>query len=55
MGGPLTMEGTIAAVRHMNDKRELHDKLDLLLESSYANLAAGILDLLYEKVEVGGG
>jgi transcriptional regulator with XRE-family HTH domain len=54
-GGPLTVDGTLKAIRHMNQKRELHDKLDLLLESSHAEVAAGILDVLYEKVVVDRG
>jgi hypothetical protein len=49
----LTIEGTLAAVRQMNQKRELHDKLDLLLESSQAEVAAGILKVLYDKIVVG--
>jgi transcriptional regulator with XRE-family HTH domain len=52
-GGPLTVEGTLMAVRHMNQKRELHEKLDLLLESSQAEVAAGILKVLYDKIVVG--
>ena len=48
-GGALTVEGTLAAVRHMNRKRELHEKFDVLLESRYVEIAAGILDVLYEK------
>ena len=51
-GGALTVEGALAAVRQMNRRRELHDKLDLLLESSQAEVAAGILNVLYEKVVV---
>jgi transcriptional regulator with XRE-family HTH domain len=51
-GGALTVEGTLAAVQQMNRRRELHDKLDLLLESSEAEVAAGILNVLYEKVTV---
>ena len=54
-GGALTVEGTLAAIHHMNRKRELHEKLDLLLESSHAEVAAGILNVLYEKVVVAGG
>jgi transcriptional regulator with XRE-family HTH domain len=50
-GGQLTRDGTFAAVRDMNRKRELHDKLDLLLESSHATAVGGILDLLYEQVQ----
>jgi transcriptional regulator with XRE-family HTH domain len=51
-GGALTAEGALAAARQMNRKRELHAKLDLLLESSQAEVAAGILNVLYEKVVV---
>jgi transcriptional regulator with XRE-family HTH domain len=51
-GGALTVEGALAAVRQMNQKRDLHAKLDLLLESSQAEVAAGILNVLYEKVVV---
>lgn len=54
-GGSLTAKGALVAVRHMNQKRDLHEKLDLLLESSHAELAADILDVLYEKVVVGRG
>lgn len=54
-GGALTIEGALVAVRQMNQKRELHDKLDLLLESSQAEVAAGILNVLYEKVAIRGG
>lgn len=52
-GGALTIEGTLVAVHQMNQKRELHDKLDLLLESSQAEVAAGILNVLYERVVMG--
>jgi transcriptional regulator with XRE-family HTH domain len=50
MGGPLTKEGALHAVRLMNRKRELHGKLDVLLESSQAEVAGEILDVLYEKI-----
>ncbi len=53
-GGALTAEGALAAARQMNRRRELHGKLDLLLESSQAEVAAGILNVLYEKIVVGG-
>ena len=39
MGGPLTAEGAVSAVRLMNRKRELHGKLDVLLESSQCEVA----------------
>jgi transcriptional regulator with XRE-family HTH domain len=51
-GGALTAEGALTAVRRMNEKHDLHGKLDLLLESSHAEVVAGILDLLYERVKV---
>ncbi|MEN6450360.1 MAG: helix-turn-helix transcriptional regulator [Thermoguttaceae bacterium] len=51
-GGALTTDGTVAAVSQMNRKRALHDRLDLLLESSHADLAAEILNVLYDKVVV---
>ena len=35
----------------MNRKRDLHDKLDLLLESSQATAVGGILDLLYQQIQ----
>ena len=51
-GGALTREGTLAAVDQMNRKRELHEKLDLLLESSQAKLVGGMIDLAYEQIIV---
>ena len=51
-GGALTHEGALAAVRQMNRKRELHEKLDLLLESSHAEAISGIVDVLYEQIVV---
>jgi transcriptional regulator with XRE-family HTH domain len=51
-GGALTAEGALAAVRQMNRKQRLHEKLDVLLESSHAEVAAGVLDVLYEKCNV---
>ena len=51
-GGPLTRNGAIEAVRQMNQRRELHDKLDLLLESSQAELIAGVIELAHEQIVV---
>lgn len=53
-GGPLTHEGALSAVRAMNRKRELHKKLDLLLESSHAELISGMIDLAYRQIVVEG-
>jgi transcriptional regulator with XRE-family HTH domain len=52
-GGPLTFAGAVAAVEDMNRKRQLHDKLDVLLESSHAQTISGMLELLYRQVVVG--
>ncbi|MBN2292627.1 MAG: helix-turn-helix transcriptional regulator [Pirellulales bacterium] len=49
-GGALTAEGTLEAARSMNRKRELHDKLALLLESSQQKLVCEILESLYRQV-----
>ncbi|MGW8258359.1 MAG: helix-turn-helix domain-containing protein [Thermoguttaceae bacterium] len=49
-GGSLTHEGTLHAVRLMNRKRELYEKLDVLLESTQAEVTAEILEVLYKKV-----
>jgi transcriptional regulator with XRE-family HTH domain len=51
-GGPLTFAGTLAAVRQMNRKRELHQKLDLLLESSQAEAISAVVDVLHEQIVV---
>jgi len=51
-GGALTVEGTLAAAERMNRKRDLHDKLDLILESSHADVAEGILNVLHEKIAI---
>ena len=51
-GGALTFEGTLAAVVQMNRKRELHEKLDVLLESSQAGLIGGMIELMYDQIVV---
>jgi len=38
----------------MNRKRELHGKLDSLLDSNQAELAGSIVDLLYKKTTMVG-
>ena len=53
-GGPLTLEGAAAAVRAMNRKREIHDRLDVLLETGQAATIGGIIDLMYDQVVVHG-
>jgi transcriptional regulator with XRE-family HTH domain len=53
-GGPLTVEGALAAIGSMNRKRRLHEQLDVLLESGHAELVAGILGVLYDKAVIAG-
>ena len=51
-GGPLTCEGALAAVIDMNRKRDLHEKLSLLLETHQADLVRGFLEMVYQQVVV---
>ena len=51
-GGGLSFEGTVVAVGQMNRKRQLHDKLDLLLETSQAELIGGMIELAYRQVAI---
>jgi len=51
-GGPLAREGALAAVRDMNRKRELIERLSVVLETGQADLLGKIVDLFYEKVIV---
>lgn len=53
-GGALTRQGTLAAVGAMNCRRKLHEKLDLILESSQAELIGGMIDLAYGQIVVEG-
>jgi len=49
-GGPLTVEGTLAAVSRMNRNRKVQEKLAVLLESAHADLIRGIVEVMYDKV-----
>jgi transcriptional regulator with XRE-family HTH domain len=50
-GGALTSDGALRAAEAINRKRDLHDKLALLLETEQADVIAGILDLFYQRVK----
>ena len=54
-GGALTLDGALRAAEQMNRKRELHHKLDLLLESSHAALIGRIVDAMHDEVAEDGG
>jgi transcriptional regulator with XRE-family HTH domain len=51
-GGSLTAEGTVAAVHCMNQHREIHRQVALLLESGEAELLSAIVDVLYQRILV---
>jgi transcriptional regulator with XRE-family HTH domain len=51
-GGALTTPGTTEVVLAMNQKRDVHQRVALLLESGEAELLIGLVDLLYQKAIV---
>jgi hypothetical protein len=51
-GGALTGEGAERVVAAIDEKRAVHRKVALLLESSQAELLSGFVDLLYQKIAV---
>ncbi len=51
-GGSLTKEGTLAAAAAINRKREVQQKIALLLESGEADVLIGIVEVLYQKIQV---
>lgn len=53
-GGALTTEGTLAAVDAMNQHREVHRKVAVVLESAESELLSHIVDLLYGRVVLNG-
>lgn len=48
-GGALTSEGVLESVRHMNHKHELHELLDIILESGQITFVDRMLKLIYEE------
>jgi transcriptional regulator with XRE-family HTH domain len=52
-GGGLTQQGTLEAVKQMNQKRDIHQKVDLLLESGERALLSGFVELLYQRIVLG--
>lgn len=50
VGGGLTRTGALEAAAHINRKRHLHEKLELLLETTYGNLVCEMLELMYERM-----
>lgn len=48
-GGPLTLEGAVQAAQHINRKRDLVEKLVLLLETSGADVVAEFIGMMYRR------
>jgi transcriptional regulator with XRE-family HTH domain len=51
-GGALSAEGATQVALAINQKRVVHQKVALLLESGEAAVLRGLVDLLYQKIEV---
>lgn len=51
-GGPLTREGALEWAHRLNGRRELLEKVALLLETGEAELLAGLVELLYRRVQL---
>ena len=49
-GGGLTVEGTLETVAAMNRKRDIHHRVDLVMETGQAELLSQIIAVLYESV-----
>ena len=49
-GGGLTTGGTLETVEAMNRKREVHHKVDLVMETDEAELLSRIIGVLYDRV-----
>jgi len=51
-GGALTSDGAEQVIAAIDEKRSVHRKVALLLESSHAELLASFVDLLYQRIAV---
>jgi transcriptional regulator with XRE-family HTH domain len=51
-GGSLTKEGALSVAAAINRKREVQQKIALLLESGEADVLIGIVELLYQRIKV---
>jgi hypothetical protein len=48
-GGALTTEGVLDAAQTMSRRRQVQQKLALLMETEHADLIAGLIDVFYER------
>jgi transcriptional regulator with XRE-family HTH domain len=51
-GGALTPEGARTVVQTMNEHREVQRKVALLLESGESDVLKGVVELLYQRIQV---
>jgi transcriptional regulator with XRE-family HTH domain len=49
-GGAVTTQGAVTMIEAMNQKREVHNKVALVLESSEGDLLVDFVELLYQRV-----
>jgi len=50
VGGSLTRDGAIDAAKRMNRRRQIHQRLDVVLESSQGELVSEMIDLAYRQL-----
>lgn len=48
-GGELTRDGVLAAANAMNARRDVFDKIAVLMETEHADLLAEFVDMLYRR------
>jgi transcriptional regulator with XRE-family HTH domain len=54
VGGHLTAEGSLAAATAINRKREIFEKVAILLETSEAELLVELIECMHRRVQVDG-
>lgn len=52
MGGALTPDGVRDQAAHITRKKQLLHKLEILLETHYSEVAATLLDALYQQIQI---
>ena len=53
-GGPLTLEGALAAARQINRRRDFFEKAAVLLETAQGDTIIDIVNMMYDKVVIHG-
>ena len=52
VGGHLSEEGAAIEARRMNENRQVHHQVSVILETSHAHLLQEFVDMLFERVTV---